>query len=375
MHVEAIVIGAGWHPHLFRLEAHTLLDSEIEVIHPHALTMTRLASEELSTRSSLIAEILSPAGIVDYDSIDEVANSVASEFLDLGVPMTSIAVRGSRSGDKPKNWSTREISGKIGAHLLDAGWNIDLTNPEVILRVHLLAPSESTSYPDDIQKEAIVTWGITTYDGDDWSTRTAPNRPFFKPISLDPKLARTMVNLACPNQGELLDPFCGTGGLVVEGILCNLASYGSDLAWPMVTGTRENVQWAQNSLDGTGTAEIRNASATALRDTWSDKAPFSGFAFDPPYGRNAWKSDDGYELLDGALQSCADISSNDARLVTLLPWSPDFIHQSVDRGISFGREWSQIESLFISSGWQITNTVPIRVHRSLSRLLVLAERK
>ena len=46
------------------------------------------------------------------------------------------------------------------------------------------------------------------------------------------RLARAMVNLAIPEQGKLLDPFCGTGGLIIEGILCDIDSYGSDLAWP-----------------------------------------------------------------------------------------------------------------------------------------------
>ena len=42
--------------------------------------------------------------------------------------------------------------------------------------------------------------------------------------------------------------------------LCDIDCYGSDLAWPMVTGTRENAAWAQE-IGGSGAFEIRNGSA------------------------------------------------------------------------------------------------------------------
>lgn len=369
LHHEAVVIGAGWHPALFRTEADTLLESPPEVLHPHALSMPLESAQTLIGRSSLAAEVLSPAGVA---TLENVVAEVADSFLALNIEMSSIAVRASRAGDKLANWSSREVAGEIGGRLVDAGWKVDLSNPEVVLRVHLLAPAEHTAHPDERVMEPVVTWGLTIHEGDDWAQRTAPNRPFFKPVSLDPKLARAMVNLACPNGGSLLDPFCGTGGILVEGVLCGLDSYGGDLAWPMVTGTRENAKWAQER-GGSGTFEVRNGSATDLAN-WHDIAPFDGFAFDPPYGRNAWKSGGGFELFEGALSACAKVATTTARLVTLVPWSPTAIHGPLEEGVSFGKRWSEIEQAFSSSGWVISATFPIRVHRSLARLLVVAER-
>jgi len=47
--------------------------------------------------------------------------------------------------------------------------------------------------------------------------RKVQHRPFFSPISLHPKLARALVNLSVVKKGEtLLDPFCGTGGILLE---------------------------------------------------------------------------------------------------------------------------------------------------------------
>ena len=364
---NSVVIGAGWHPGLFRKEAAQLIDF-FESVHAHALVCDESQANRLISRSSLISEVLSPGGVVE---IGNAIKEISEAFLALNI-QGAVAVKSSRTGEKIEGWSSRTIAGEIGGALVESGRKIDLTNPDVTLRVHLLSPSGNTVHPDDIVTTPVVAWGITIHNGDDWAKRTAPNRPFFKPVSLDPKLARAMVNLACPNGGTLLDPFCGTGGLIIEGILCGMDCFGSDLAWPMVTGTRENAAWAQDR-GGTGSYEIRNGSATNLPETWD--GPFDGFAFDPPYGRNAWKSEDGFELLEGALASCHSLASEDANLVTLIPWPPSSISESIDSGISFGKSWSEIASAFSESGWEIMSTSPIRVHRSLARLLIHAERK
>jgi hypothetical protein len=68
------------------------------------------------------------------------------------------------------------------------------------------------------------------------------------------------------------------------------------------------------------------------------------------------------------------VAAANARLVTLVPWSPTAIHGPLEEGVSFGKRWSEIEQAFSSSGWLISTTFPIRVHRSLARLLVVSER-
>lgn len=361
---NSVVIGAGWHPSLFRQEAEQLIES-FEFVHAHALVCDASDALRLISRSSLISEVLSPGGIV---SVGNVIETVAEAFLDLNLS-GSVAVKSSRTGEKIDGWSGQEIAGEIGGKLVEAGRKIDLTNPDITLRIHLLAPSNRSTHPHEFEAEPVVAWGLTIHDGDDWAQRTAPNRPFFKPISLDPKLARAMVNLACPEGGRLLDPFCGTGGLIVEGVLCSLDCCGSDLAWPMVTGTRENSAWAQGR-GGKGNFEIRNGSAVELSEIWD--GTFDGFAFDPPYGRNAWKSADGFELLCGALSSCKSVASEHANLVTLIPWPPTVFSGPIDEGQSFGKSWTEISDAFAKSGWRIVSTTPIRVHRSLARMLIHA---
>ena len=366
---NSVVIGSGWHPEIFRIEASQLIGS-CKFIHAHALECTEKKAEKLIDRSSIFVEILSPGGSVP---LENAVSEIVEQFLSLKLE-GSVAVSATRTGSKVDGWSGRQIPSEVGALLVEAGYKIDLTNPDMQLRIHLLAPQENPPpNPDDFTADPVIAWGVTKCRGDDWVKRKAPKRPFFKPVSLNPRLARAMVNIAIPNKGNLLDPFCGTGGLVIEGILCGIESFGSDLAWPMVTGTRQNAVWAQE-LGGTGDYEIRNSSSLELKDCWEQQ--FDGFVFDPPYGRNSWKSsDEDIELFEGTLHACTQVSAEMANLVTLIPWDPRFLNEPVESGFSFGHSWRRIEKAFIDSGWSIQSTAPIRVHGSLARLLIHAERK
>ena len=201
-----------------------------------------------------------------------------------------------------------------------------------------------------------------------------------KPISLDPRLARSMANIACPVGGNLLDPFCGTGGIILEAAEVGLQAYGSDADSRMVDGSRDNLAWAAESQNMSSNAEVRRCSATTLQDSWGDEAPFNGFAFDPPYGLNSWKSDDGWQLFADALASCAEVAANDARLTALLPWPPialgvDLVRDASNPDcVTFGKQWVEVIEMINNVGWQIEDTATIQVHKSLARLLLVCQR-
>ncbi|MBZ9571312.1 TIGR01177 family methyltransferase [Methanobrevibacter sp. TMH8] len=72
-------------------------------------------------------------------------------------------------------------------------------------------------------------------------------RPFFYPGSMSPKLARCMVNLSHIKEGQLmLDPFCGTGGILIEGGMIGAKLIGSDINWNMKNGTIVNLEYCSN---------------------------------------------------------------------------------------------------------------------------------
>ena len=77
-----------------------------------------------------------------------------------------------------------------------------------------------------------------------FENRKAQHRPFFSPISLHPKLARVMVNLSAIKKGEtLLDPFCGTGGILIEAGLIGAKVIGSDIEKKKTDGCKKNLDF------------------------------------------------------------------------------------------------------------------------------------
>jgi tRNA G10 N-methylase Trm11 len=70
-----------------------------------------------------------------------------------------------------------------------------------------------------------------------------PNRPRRRGL-LPPKLARQMVNLARTQETQrLLDPFCGSGVILIEGLLLGLEVMGSDFRDEALVQSRENLDW------------------------------------------------------------------------------------------------------------------------------------
>ena len=63
------------------------------------------------------------------------------------------------------------------------------------------------------------------------------------PTSLHPQLARCCVNLTGIKKDEtLLDPFCGTGGILIEAGLMGLNCIGGDISDWVLKKCRENIK-------------------------------------------------------------------------------------------------------------------------------------
>ena len=74
-----------------------------------------------------------------------------------------------------------------------------------------------------------------------WVTRRPRSRAFFHPSAIFPKLSRALVNFSGAQPGEtFLDPFCGTGSLLIEASIVGAEPVGVDLARKMVRGARRN---------------------------------------------------------------------------------------------------------------------------------------
>jgi tRNA (guanine10-N2)-dimethyltransferase len=105
---------------------------------------------------------------------------------------------------------------------------VNLENPDIELRVLIT------------DKKIYVGLKIYKINRTQFEERKVQNRPFFSPISLHPKLARALVNLSSIKKGEvLLDPFCGTGGILIEAGLIGLKIIGSDIEEKMINGCKK----------------------------------------------------------------------------------------------------------------------------------------
>jgi tRNA G10 N-methylase Trm11 len=67
-------------------------------------------------------------------------------------------------------------------------------------------------------------------------------KPYRTTSSLPSRLARALVNLAAPSAKSILDPFCGTGSILLEAQAIGLASFGMDLNPKMVGMSRLNLE-------------------------------------------------------------------------------------------------------------------------------------
>jgi tRNA G10 N-methylase Trm11 len=64
---------------------------------------------------------------------------------------------------------------------------------------------------------------------------------------IPPKVAQSMLNMANAKPGQtLLDPFCGIGTIVQEGVLLGYRMLGSDISAKSISGSEKNLEWFRN---------------------------------------------------------------------------------------------------------------------------------
>lgn len=111
-----------------------------------------------------------------------------------------------------------------------------------------------------------------------FTERGPKKKPFFHPSAMPPKLARCMVNLAKPKAGDLiLDPFCGTGSLLIEAALIGCNVLGVDIQRRMARGSLKNFKHFSITPEGVIVADAKTPPIQRVDCVVAD----------PPYGRSA----------------------------------------------------------------------------------------
>jgi len=197
---------------------------------------------------------------------------------------------------------------------------VDLENPDHLFRLYI---HSNTGYLcERLQK---IDRGV-------FEERRNHLLPFSSPVSLHPRLARALVNLAEVERGaRLLDPFCGTGGILLEAAMMGIDCTGSDIDQEMVEGAKQN-------LEAFGlTADIDVGDVKNIADIVDD---VDAIVTDPPYGRASLSTSNHEELigtfLDEARKVCDGRIVFMSRMEAVAGHEPEFevyVHKNLSRCI------------------------------------------
>ena len=188
-----------------------------------------------------------------------------SGFSDIRIPEGTFAVRGKRFEGMMKDINSQDVIRKLGG-ILSKTNDVNLREPQNEVRILM-------------SDRLHVFLGERKVDRDILETRKVGERPFFSPISLHPRYARALINLTGVKKGgTVLDPFCGTGGIVIEAGFMGMKAIASDFDPEMIAGTEENMDYYGLRMFD---SEVLDISDIAERFGEVDAV-----ATDPPYGRS-----------------------------------------------------------------------------------------
>ncbi len=235
----------------------------------------------------------------------------------------SFAVRARVHGDGP---SSTELERRVGAVFAERA-PVDLDDPDDVVRL--------------VVSQGRVFFGLGVCETEGFAGRAPTEKPFFKPGSMSPFLARALSNIAGGYDGAaLLDPTCGTGGVLVETELVGGRAVGGDASREMVEGARTNLR---EYCGDDARLYVGDARSLPLADSSVDCA-----VTDLPYGRASHVEGESPEMVARAvLDELARVVRDGGRVVAVS-----------DR-------WLDDEAR--AAGLTVFDRFEDRVHRSLTR--------
>lgn len=243
---------------------------------------------------------------------------------DMEVPEGTFSIRVKRFENAMPSVDTRALINRLGGILKERN-KVDLNNPDNEIRVFLSDRVSIFLVDRIIDRKAL-------------ETRKVAERPYFSPISLHPRYARALVNMAGVRPGDrMLDPFCGTGGILLEAASMGILPIASDLSEDMVEGCRRNLAHYGYELYDSAVCDIGD-----INDHFDH---LKAVVTDPPYGRSTSTQGEELEAIyRRALEASFDVLTDNGVLGITLPYRLDEIR-----------------------GYQERYVFAQRVHRSLTR--------
>jgi len=146
-----------------------------------------------------------------------------------------------------------------------------------------------------------------------WSTRRPRGRAFFHPSAIFPKLSRALFNLSGCKEGDVfLDPFAGTGSILLEAAIVGAKAVAVDQSESMSRGALSNMKHFRQDWLGVIRAD---STRIPLRSV-------DAVSTDIPYGRaSSTRGRTPELLLDLILPSLISITRPGSTLVIMHPQS------------------------------------------------------
>jgi len=226
-----------------------------------------------------------------------------------------------------------QVEHEVGRALYQNGYRADLSNPDVELRAIITGD------------KVVLGVEVGRAERSGFEDRRPHLKPFFHPGVLMPRMARTLVNISGAKEGEtLLDPFSGTGGILVEACLAGMAGIGVDVQKKLVKGAKANL----NGLDCC--LIIGDAKRLPFEDCSINNA-----VLDTPYGRSALiEATSREDLLSQSLFELYRVLKPGKRMVIV-----------ADRPIG---------DIIMKTDFQIMESHFDRVHKSLIRHITICQK-
>lgn len=294
-------------------------------------------SEYIVSRAGMVREV----GLHLFSSCADIdcLNKALKDIDMCGFVRENFAVRFRKFKAHGRSIDRKQVIDLIATKIIrECNLRVKLSDPKSIIRVIAT---------DGVLLVGVVLGRVNTKE---FNRRRPALRPFFRPGALSVELSRVFVNLSRPKHGSLyLDPFCGTGGFLIEALFMGYDVVGVDLNPVMVEGARVNIEYY-----GFTNYEVIHGDAIRLPLV---PGTVGAVSTDPPYGRSTSTMGRNIaDIIEGFLHSTADVVVKGSYIVFATP------------------HYLDVTDMVGSAGLYLVEKHYMRVHGSLTRILWVTRR-